>query len=74
MKIYVNVKPNSKKETLEKISDNEYNADLKEPPKNNKANISLINILAKYFKKNPKDMKIKNPKSRSKIIEIKVFV
>ena len=70
MIIHVKTKPNAKKESLQKISEKEYSAEIKEIPEKNKANIRLINILAKEFKVSPKQIKIKNPRSRDKIIEI----
>lgn len=60
MILHVKVKPNSKKESIEKISDNKYKIELKEPPENNKANIELINLLAKEFQVPPKKHKNKN--------------
>ena len=70
MKLKIHTKPNSKKRELEKISKEEYKAHLKSPAKNNKANIELINLLAKQFKTPAKNIKIKNPKSKMKIVEI----
>ena len=74
MIIKVKVKPSSLKESLTKLSDSEYLIEIKEPAENNRANIRLTNILAKYFEKNPKDIKIKNPKSKNKLIDIKKFL
>jgi len=71
MIINIKVKPNSKEERVEKISDNEYKIDVREPAKDNKANIRVINLLAKELKINYKDIKIKNPKSRNKVVEVK---
>ena len=69
MILHIKVKPSSKKESIEKISNNEYKIELKEPPENNKANIALINPLSKYFNIPAKNIK-KTPSSRNKIIEI----
>ena len=69
MILKIKVKPGSKKEILEKLSDTEYKAELKEPPENNKANIALTNLLARHLKIPPKSIRIKNPKSRNKIVE-----
>ncbi|MEM4230405.1 MAG: DUF167 domain-containing protein [Candidatus Pacearchaeota archaeon] len=45
---------------------------LKESPENNKANIELINLLAKHFNKSVNHIKILRGKtSRNKIVEIK---
>ncbi len=62
--------PNSSQSKIEKISENEYKAHVKSPPENNKANIELTNLLAKYLSISVKSIKIKNPSSRNKIIEI----
>ena len=70
MIIKIKVKPNSSINKLEKTSENEYNAYIRKPPENNKANIKLINLLSKHLKIPAKKIKIKNPKSRTKIIQI----
>jgi len=70
MIIKAKVKPNSKEEKIEKISENEYVISVKEPAENNKANIRLINLLSKELNVSYKCIKIKNPTSRDKIIEI----
>jgi len=68
--INVKVKPGSKEEKIEKISDFEYEIWVKEQAKDNKANIHVINLLVKEFGVSYDKIKIKNPKSRKKIIEI----
>lgn len=68
MKINVKVKPNSNKEEIIKISETEYVVNLKEPAKDNKANIELIKLLKRYFKKEVKF--IRGLKNRNKIIEL----
>ena len=70
MLIKVKVKPRSNEEKVEKINNKEYIINLKESPENNKANNRLINLLAKEFKADARTRKIKNPKSRDKLIEI----
>jgi len=70
MIIKIKVKPNSRENKLEKINDNEYHADITEKAEDNKANIELIKLLSKYFNISHKNIKIKNPSSRNKIIEI----
>ena len=72
MIIQVKAKPNSKEEKIEKISEKEYNISIKEPAKDNKANIRLIKIFAKKFNVNAKNVIIKNPNSMKKFIEIKI--
>ncbi len=70
MIIKVKVKPNSKEEKIEKISEEEYKISIKEPAENNKANKRVINMMAKEFGVNYKDVKIKTPNTRNKIVEI----
>ena len=68
MKIKVKVKPNSSKEEILKIKEDEYLVFLKKPAKEGKANLELLKILKKYFRK---EVKIKSGfSSREKIIEI----
>ena len=71
MIIRVKVKPNSKEEYLEKMGEHEYLASIKEPPQDGKANKSVIKLLCKEFEINFRQIKIKNPSSREKLIEIK---
>jgi len=67
MIIKVKVKPNSGKQEIEEKIDF-YLVKVKSSPENNKANIELIKILKKYFKK---EIKIKSGfTSRNKIIEV----
>ena len=70
MKIKVKVKPGAKKEDLVKVSGNEFVVYLKERVEDGKANARLRNLLAKEFGVNAKQIIIKNPKSREKIIEV----
>lgn len=67
--IKVKVKPNSKKQEIIKINENELIAFLKHHAFNNKANIELIKLLKKYFSKEVKI--IKGLKSKYKIVELK---
>ncbi len=73
MKLKIRAKPNSKESKLEKTGET-YTAYLKSPAKDNKANIELIKLLAKHFKTSSKNIKIKNPSSRNKIVEIKYLL
>jgi len=70
MIIKVKVKPNSKENKINKISEGEYEAEISEPAEDNKANIKLVNLLSKYFDVSFRKIRIKNPKSREKIVEI----
>ena len=70
MIIKIKTIPNSCKSLIERISEEEYKAHIKSSPENNKANIELINLLAKELKVSAKSIRIKNPSSRNKIIEV----
>ncbi len=70
MIIKVKVKPNSKKQEIKKQG-NVYKIKLKNEAENNKANKELINFLSKHFNTSVKKIKIKNPKSKKKTIDIK---
>jgi len=68
MNINIKVKPNSGEQSIEK-KENLYLVKLKSSPENNKANLELVKLLKKYFKKN---VKIKSGfTSRNKIVEVK---
>ncbi len=71
MIIHVKVKPNSPKNLLTKIAEKDYVAEVAEAPENGKANQKLINLLAKEFGVSVKNVKIKNPSSRKKVVEIR---
>lgn len=68
MIIKIKVYPKSGREEIIKISENSYKVYLKKPADDNKANIELIKLLRKHFKKNINI--IKGLKSRDKIIEV----
>jgi len=68
MKLKIKVSPNSKKQEIVKVNDSEYKVFLKKPAENNKANIELIKLLIKHFKK--KVNIIRGFTSRNKIVEI----
>lgn len=70
MIIYVKVKSGSKFVKVIKIDDNEYIINLKERAEKGKANEELIRILSKEFNVSAKNISIKNPISRRKVIEI----
>jgi len=68
MKLEVKVYPSSGKQEIKEISRDKYSIYLKKPPENNKANIELLKLLKKYFKK---DLRIvKGKSSKNKIIEL----
>ena len=71
MIINIKVKPNSSKQEIESFGNNRYLIYLKEPPENNRANIELINLLAKYFGIPYTHIKIKfGLNNKEKILEI----
>jgi len=70
MIIKVNVKPNARKEEIQRLEDGGYEIHVKEHPEDGKANQKVINLLAREFGVSYKNVKIKNPKRRKKIIEI----
>ena len=67
-KIKVIVKPNSGRQEIEKNSEDEFKVFLKSVPENNKANIELLKLMKKYFRKDVKFIKGKT--SRKKILEV----
>lgn len=68
MKIKIKIHPNSSQEKLEKINEKEFEIWIKEKPLENKANLKLIGILKRYFKK-PVEIK-SGFTSRNKIVEV----
>ena len=68
MIIKIRVKPESREQKIEKISDSEYEINLKERAEDNKANIELLKLLKRYFNKQTKI--IKGFRSRNKVIKI----
>jgi uncharacterized protein (TIGR00251 family) len=48
-RISVTVKPNAKSATITKISDREFRATVREPAQDGKANLALVDLLARYF-------------------------
>ena len=71
MKISVRIKPNAREARVVNDGDN-FIAYVKEPPIENKANLALIDLLAKYFGKPKSHILISHGlKSKNKVIEIK---
>ncbi len=71
MKIAVTVKPNSKQDIVEKLSEKEFIVRVKAPPKEGKANEAVIKLLSEYFKA-PRSMIniIHGENGKKKLIEI----
>lgn len=71
MIINIKAKPNSQKEEVVRENDSSFTIFVKEKAENNRANLAVIKILAKYFKVSSSQISIKTGmKSRKKIIEI----
>ena len=66
--IKVKVKPNSGKQEIEKISETEFVVRLKKPAEDNKANLELLKLMKKYFKKEARILR--GLKSKEKILEV----
>ena len=71
MIIHVRVIPNARSESIDLVKANEYKIKVNKPAFEGRANIRVIEMLAEHFKIAKKDILIKNPLSRKKIIEIK---
>ena len=72
MKIFVKVKPNSKEESIKKLSDTNFEICVKEPPVKGRANAAIIKVLAKRFGVPLSSVNIIiGHTSRQKIVEIK---
>lgn len=68
-KIKIKVRPNSTEQKIENKKDF-YFVNLKSRPESNKANLELVNLLQRYFKK---EVKMKSGfTSRNKIVEVDV--
>ncbi|MDO8443863.1 MAG: DUF167 domain-containing protein [Candidatus Azambacteria bacterium] len=72
MKIFVKVKPNSKEESIKKLSETNFEICVKEPPSKGKANVAVIKALANRFGVPLSSVNIIiGHTSRQKIVEIK---
>lgn len=71
MKISVTVKTKSKKEGVEKISDHSFVVRINTPPIEGKANIRVIELLAKYLGQPKTQIRlVKGHKSKNKVFDI----
>lgn len=68
MKLKIEVKPNSKKQEIEKISNQKYKIHLTSEPQKGKANVELLRLIKKHFKKQARI--IKGLKSKNKVVEL----
>jgi uncharacterized protein (TIGR00251 family) len=71
MKIQVVVKPNAKKEAVEKLPDGSYRVSVNAPPQEGRANEAVIALLAEFFKV-PKSLIVilRGHRGRGKLIEV----
>lgn len=73
MKIKVCVKPQSKQDSIQKITDQEYWVRVKAPPQEGKANQAVVVVLAKHFKlPKSKVVLVRGAKSKEKTFQIEV--
>jgi uncharacterized protein (TIGR00251 family) len=71
MRIQVRVKPNARESVLEQAGDGTWNARLKSPPVDGKANAELIELVARAFKCAKSAVSIRSGASgRTKLVEI----
>jgi uncharacterized protein YggU (UPF0235/DUF167 family) len=66
----VKVKPNSLEDKVTRVGDFNYVIEVRDKTEDNKANKKVVNLLAKELRVSFRNIKIKNPKSREKIIEV----
>ena len=72
MRISIKAKAGAKKESVEKLSDNEFVVSVKEPPIDGRANWAICRAVADYFGVSPSRVNvISGQSSKNKILEIK---
>jgi len=72
MKIFVKTRPNSKNESVKKLSESNFEICVKEPPVKGLANAAIVKALARHFGVPPSAVKVTSGHtSRQKIVEIK---
>ena len=72
-KLLVKVKPNARENSLRQFQDGTWIAEVKEPPKNGKANRAMIKVIAKQFTVTKSQVSIKKGKSgRIKLIQLNI--
>lgn len=73
MKIIIKVKPNSFEDSVEKREGGNFIVRVNEKAEDGKANEKVVKLLSKYFGVSVFDLKIKNFKSRRKVVDIKIL-
>jgi len=72
MKIFVKARPNSKEESIKKLSETNFEICVKEPPVKGRANAEIVKALARHFGVPLSSVNIIiGHTSRQKIVEIK---
>ena len=72
-KLLVKVKPNARENSLRQFQDGTWIAEVKAPPKDGKANRTLIKVIAKQFNVTKSQVSIKRGKSgRTKLIQLNI--
>ena len=69
MLINIKVKPNSSKQEVKKLDEENYVVCVKSKPENNKANLEVVKLMEKYFNKEVRILRGKT--SRKKVVDIK---
>ncbi len=71
IKIFIKARPNSKHESIKKLSETNFEICVKEPPIKGRANAAIIMALAKHFKVPFSAVRIiSGHTSRQKVVEI----
>ena len=72
-KLLVKVKPNARENSIRQFQDGTWIAEVKAPPKDGKANRTLIKVIAKQFNVTKSQVSIKRGKSgRTKLIQLNI--
>ena len=72
MKVFVKAKPSSKKESIKKLSETNFEICVKEPPVKGRANAAIMTALARHFGVPLSSIRIiSGHASRQKIVEIR---
>lgn len=72
MRITITVKPNARKEQVEKLGKSDYRVSVNAPPVDGKANEAVIRVLARHFKICKSAISIlRGQKGRKKLVEIR---
>ncbi|MCL4418536.1 DUF167 domain-containing protein [Patescibacteria group bacterium] len=73
MRIFIKAKPNSKKESIEKLDETHFTVSVKEPPVKGLANRAIAKALVKYFNLSSSQVYLVSGFiSKQKVFEIKI--